>query len=410
MKKTRKLQALWLAMLVLLVIFAEKSFASTYKTYGQVLFELGMVKGSNGDLLEQSNISREEMVTILTRLSGSEELNSFVLPSQATFLDVPKSHWAFKNIEWAYRKGITTGVSADRFGLGEKVTYNQVSLLLLRSLGYDTANISFQKASEEIEKMYGLGLKEKVYGDKNLYRGEVFELLAKTLLMKEKSGAVKIEGLYPADKVAAFRKNMEIALTDKGFFQSSPQVGEFELKSTLYVSEWTREMVLGSNLKEKYLESHKQRKAINDFVNQYLQAMGEELSIKLSDIAFQKTEIIELENDEVFFDINTQKFYGNATEMRIRFEGNGLIIESKVDDSAKVMTSTGSIAKIKKYPKWNGKQVFALFGTEKVKRYQEHLRKEVEMNRPFYLAFTVEADGEIAEAIGKFEYGMGVME
>lgn len=199
-------------LIVVLVVSASipSSAVGTEKTYGQVLFDLGIITGSNGDIKEADLITREEMVTILTRLLDGD--TSFTPPTTPTFKDVPATHWAYKNIELAYSKGLTTGVGNGLFGLGAKINNNQASLFFLRSLGYDTSDIDYNKASSVIAEKYGLTLGKMEAGSKELIRGQVFELLAKTLDMHTKynPSKKKIDLLqYESNKIEAFKLYME---------------------------------------------------------------------------------------------------------------------------------------------------------------------------------------------------------
>ncbi len=157
------------------------------ETYGSLLQSLKIVEGYNGDLKEGKNITRVEMITLMSRLYP-ETFASYIPPTQATFKDVPTSHWGFKYVEFAYQMGITTGKTNDLFGVSDQVNYNQVSLFLMRYLSFDLTQVEYKTAADQIAELYGLGLIVPTQGTQQLLRGEVFELMVKALLMDDMKG------------------------------------------------------------------------------------------------------------------------------------------------------------------------------------------------------------------------------
>lgn len=157
------------------------------ETYGSLLQALKIVEGYNGDLKEGEDITRVEMITVMSRLYP-ESFGSYIPPAQATFKDVPTTHWGFKYVEFAYQMGITTGKTSDLFGVEDQVNYNQASLFLMRYLAYDVTNVEYKTAADQISELYGLGLIVPTQGTQSLLRGEVFELMVKALLMDDMKG------------------------------------------------------------------------------------------------------------------------------------------------------------------------------------------------------------------------------
>lgn len=119
------------------------------KTFGQVLQEVGIIKEDGTDLHAKGHLTREQMVTIVNRLyrekapenvvefDPTEEYRTFTPPEKPTFADVPETHWAYKEVEFAYAKGILKKISGSNFGLGKKVNANETALSLIRIMGYD---------------------------------------------------------------------------------------------------------------------------------------------------------------------------------------------------------------------------------------------------------------------------------
>jgi competence protein ComEC len=117
------------------------------------LYQLGLFQGTGTNLqggpefsLERQ-LSREEAVVLLIRLLGKEgqaQSQSWSSP----FGDV--DGWAKNYVGYAYQKGLTYGVSANRLGAKDTVTNDQFLTFLLRALGYEDGNgedFSWQNAS-----------------------------------------------------------------------------------------------------------------------------------------------------------------------------------------------------------------------------------------------------------------------
>ena len=79
-------------------------------------------------------LTREQMVTFLCRAYNPPCATGAARGSD-TFDDVPAGHWADASIGWAVAQGITTGVSATRFGMGQTLTREQMVTFLYRAEG-----------------------------------------------------------------------------------------------------------------------------------------------------------------------------------------------------------------------------------------------------------------------------------
>lgn len=199
------------------------------KTFGQVLQEVGLIKGDGSGLNPKAYLSREELVTIINRLyreeapefifsilmgeygdygsvespstrdAPSQEYKSFTPPVKATFTDVPKSHWAYKDVEFAYEKGISKGISSKEFGLGQKVNANQAALFLIRIMGYDDKiieeKINYNDAYRKVSLL--LNIKGSQVKDPldPLLRGDVFQMVYDSLWARTPQGKTP-EGIF----------------------------------------------------------------------------------------------------------------------------------------------------------------------------------------------------------------------
>jgi len=107
-------------------------------------YNKGIIKGiSTRKFGLNEEITREEVVVIFDRLGLLNKPNVY---NDFPFKDVATDHWAYKSIEKAYKVGAISGVSADKFGLGQYVTREQFAKIL-DNLGLVKVN-DFWKVSD----------------------------------------------------------------------------------------------------------------------------------------------------------------------------------------------------------------------------------------------------------------------
>lgn len=198
-------------------------------TYGKMLFDLGLIKGDdNNDLKEDSYLTRTEMVVILNRLKvRDEESDNFSAPQVPSFTDVPKTHWAYKDVEKAYALGVTSGLGEGIFGVNDQVTYQQAVAFMMKVLEYDVEYASVIETSKE-KSIY---LENNKNVKDSLLRSEVFELIAKTLITKTAKEDKKLLDLIPTystDDKNDFYSKMNISET---IIDEEPQKTEPEEKN-----------------------------------------------------------------------------------------------------------------------------------------------------------------------------------
>jgi len=175
----RRITSLFVALLMIFSLITVSYAEVTGKTYGQLLFDLKLIKGSSDGLNEAGNLTRAEMVAIINRLSVRKGQKEDVIPpTKPTFSDVPLTHWAFMDVEKAYANGITLGVGSGKFGVDDKLTYQQTITFLIRVLGY---KVDYDTALETGKKL-AIALNQDKTNKYNVLRSDVFELLTKTLV------------------------------------------------------------------------------------------------------------------------------------------------------------------------------------------------------------------------------------
>ncbi len=106
-----------------------------------ILKELGLFKGvSENDFALQRVPTRLEALVMLIRLMG-EEKEAQMTTANSPFTDVPE--WGQVYVNYAYSKGYTKGVSADKFDPNTPIPPNGFLTFVLRSLGYSDADGDF---------------------------------------------------------------------------------------------------------------------------------------------------------------------------------------------------------------------------------------------------------------------------
>lgn len=225
-----------LALVITIVLSSlPASFAedSEVMTYGEILMDLGFIAGSNGTADEWSPVTREQMVTMLNRLYSAEDA-ALLGSKRSTFDDKNAPSWAIPHIEYARKKGLTSGKGNNLFGYGEQVSYQEAVTFVMKSLG-ESVNWSTVIKDALNERYIGSesGLKAPV-----VLREHVFELFAKALLQKNNQGIPMLSktGRFSNDKIALFYKRMGKKLTSKQSSLNSDSTKNVEDSSYNYIS------------------------------------------------------------------------------------------------------------------------------------------------------------------------------
>jgi len=177
----KRLLSLTLAIIMLLGMTMDAAAASPYTKEGEFLKDIGVLKGgTDGDLMLESNLTREQMVVLISRLYGKESEAEGYL-STNTFTDLrPENKYYIPFIIWAKDQGLIQGMTASTFGIGQTVTTQQFQTVLLRALGYTEEAKDWYNVpafSVEIGLMKGLNFNS----DAKLNRGQVAAMLVNAL-------------------------------------------------------------------------------------------------------------------------------------------------------------------------------------------------------------------------------------
>ncbi len=148
-----------------------RSLSTDYYAAACALREAGLFRGSGSGIGEGFGLylapTRGESLVMFLRLLG-EEADALAAAGTHPFTDVP--NWLSPYVAWAWQRGYTSGVAADRFGSDQPVTAVEYEEFLLRALGYSVAGVDDYTTS--LERALGLGALTQ--GEYDMLREEVF--------------------------------------------------------------------------------------------------------------------------------------------------------------------------------------------------------------------------------------------
>ncbi|HEX2945727.1 MAG TPA: transglutaminase domain-containing protein [Clostridia bacterium] len=163
---------------------------------------LGLFMGDETGFSLDRAPTRIEGACMLVRLLGKdEEANKLKL--EHPFTDVPK--WADNQIGYMYKNGLTTGIGNTLFGSDQKLSAEQYTTFILRSLGYDDNKGDFQIGSA-LEKAVLIGLLDSKEAEalksRNLFlRNDLAGISYSALKAKLKGGGLTLlDKLVTQDK------------------------------------------------------------------------------------------------------------------------------------------------------------------------------------------------------------------
>ena len=164
----------------------------------EVLSALGIVNGNpDGGYHPDDYLTRAEFSKMAVLMLGLNDTNPV---PRVLFSDVLSSHWAFRYVNLAYENGLIQGYGNGKFGPGDRVTYAQVLTILLRMLGYTSAEIGTVYPDDQVRFGESLGLAEGVaHGASDpVTRGSAAIMLVNALASETKGGSSYYKTLAPA--------------------------------------------------------------------------------------------------------------------------------------------------------------------------------------------------------------------
>lgn len=121
-----------------------------YYAIACALRDLGLFRGSGSGIGEGFDLfkapTRGEGLVMFLRMLGEEE-EALACDGVHPFTDVPG--WLDPYVAWAWQRGYSNGVSAERFGSGQAVSATEYEEFLLRALGWSRAGADSHTTSLE---------------------------------------------------------------------------------------------------------------------------------------------------------------------------------------------------------------------------------------------------------------------
>lgn len=150
--------------LVLALVMVLGSFGTVFAVdtadkvqVGEFLEAAGVLKGDeSGDLMLGNTLLRQDMVILLSRLMGVEEVAKGFESEGLTFEDIKDSFYD-GYVAWAVNNQFIKGHSDELFGYGENVTAQQYVTVLMRALGYEVEGKAYDTILEDAKELGLLG-------------------------------------------------------------------------------------------------------------------------------------------------------------------------------------------------------------------------------------------------------------
>lgn len=106
-----------------------------YGSLADALFTMGLFKGATYGYELEGPATRAQGLVMFLRLLGRED-EALSCTDAVPFTDVPAGHWARPYVAYAYKNGLTTGVTAAEFQPDAAITAQHYLTFLFRALSY----------------------------------------------------------------------------------------------------------------------------------------------------------------------------------------------------------------------------------------------------------------------------------
>lgn len=167
-------------------------YNATYETEANILAEIGLLRGSNGNFNLDSSVTHLDAAVMFVRMLGKEAAltnESYTL----TFTDVPQ--WSTGYVGYLTNNGMITGIDATTFGATATCSAQEFAAMMLVSLDYSVKEKDFT-AETALDKLVLLGVisnSYKTYLTENTFlRDDMVHLTYSTVFAFSKTKEVSL--------------------------------------------------------------------------------------------------------------------------------------------------------------------------------------------------------------------------
>ena len=172
----------------IIIVMSTLTVFAANESYADKLNKLGLFSGTDNGYELDKSLTREQAVTMLTRLLGAEK-KAAKTDYEAVFDDVYEDRWSFPYVMYCYENKITNGTGRNTFSPEAEIAAGQFTALVLRVLGYEAEpNTALNTA---VEKMLFSRSQADKLGDSEIFtRGDMVYIIYNALKTKTADGVV----------------------------------------------------------------------------------------------------------------------------------------------------------------------------------------------------------------------------
>lgn len=208
----KRLLAAALVFILILSALAPVIAESIYDEAGEILSNLDVLRGDeNGNLMLNSNLKRQDMVVMISRLYKKEDIaKSFKGKNVFKDLNAERKFY-IPYIAWAREEGLIQGMEKDEFGFNSYTTVQEFQTVLLRALGYGEEAKNWNKVPELAEKM-GIMKNLDLNPKSKLSRGQMAMMVLNTLRENKRGMIVTLGEVLGLDIPELFQVDAKVTI------------------------------------------------------------------------------------------------------------------------------------------------------------------------------------------------------
>lgn len=168
----KRIITIFLVVTMILSVFSTSAFSgalytdipngSNYEKAVNDLTQMKVVEGyGNGQFKPNNNITRSQFIKMMVVALGKDD-DAQASQGSTIFSDIPSDFWANGYINVAVKNNIIMGYSDGTFRPDENINFSQVVTIILRVLGYGTAQMSGVWPQNYIDLAKSLGITEGI--------------------------------------------------------------------------------------------------------------------------------------------------------------------------------------------------------------------------------------------------------